>query len=87
MRTELHRALRIIAIVTAAGLSFMAAGNLQNQSALTSFIFGATGVTMFIAIALLTIYGVKGNVSSDDFDSTIKNAAQQIATKDDKDKK
>ena len=87
MRTELHRALRIIAIVTAAGLSFMAAGNFWDQSALSSFIFGATGVAMFIAIALLTIYGVKGNVSSDDFDSTIKNAAQQIQTKDDKDKK
>lgn len=87
MRTELHRALRIIAIITAAGLSFMAAGNFWEQSALTSFVFGATGVAMFIAIALLTIFGVKGQITSEDFDSTIKNAAQQIQTKDDKEKK
>ena len=77
-----------MAIVSAAGLSFMAAGNIYNQSALTAFLFGATGVGLFIAIALLTLFGVKGDVSDTDFDSTIKNAAQQIQSKDEaKDKK
>jgi hypothetical protein len=79
-----HRALRILAIISAAGLSFMAAGNFWEQNALTSFLFGATGVAMFIAIALLTIYGVKGYLTDTDFDATIKNAAQQIQSKDDK---
>lgn len=62
----------------------MAAGNIYNQSAFTAFLFGATGVGLFIAIALLTLFGVKGNVSDTDFDATIKNAAQQIQSKDDK---
>lgn len=84
MRKVQHRALRIIAIVTAAGLSFMAAGNFYEQSAFTSFLFGATGVGLFIAIALLTLFGVKGKVTDDDFDATIKNAAQQIQSKDEK---
>lgn len=84
MRKVQHRALRILAIVSAAGLSFMAAGNFWEQNALTSFLFGATGVAMFIAIALLTLFGVKGKVSDADFDATINNAAQQIQSKDDK---
>lgn len=84
MRKVQHRALRILAIVSAAGLSFMAAGNFWEQNALTSFLFGATGVAMFIAIALLTLFGVKGKVTDTDFDATIQNAAQQIQTKEDK---
>lgn len=84
MRKVQHRALRILAIVSAAGLSFMAAGNFWEQNALTSFLFGATGVAMFIAIALLTLFGVKGKVSDADFDATINNAAQQIQSKDEK---
>lgn len=84
MRKVQHRALRILAIVSAAGLSFMAAGNFWEQNALTSFLFGATGVAMFIAIALLTLFGVKGRVTDQDFDATINNAAQQIQTKEDK---
>lgn len=62
----------------------MAAGNFWEQNALTSFLFGATGVAMFIAIALLTLFGVKGRVTDQDFDATINNAAQQIQTKEDK---
>jgi hypothetical protein len=84
LRKVQHRALRIVAIVTAAGLSFMAAGNFWEQNALTSFLFGATGVGLFIAIALLTLFGVKGKVSEADFDATINNAAQQIQSKEDK---
>lgn len=75
----------------AAGLSALGAGNIpiNGINALDSFMFGASMIMLFVAIALFTIYAVKGELPDADFDSTINSAVQQIQAKDEntKDKK
>lgn len=61
----------------------MAAGNLQQMTAWDSFQLGAKGVALIIAIALLSVWGVKGRLPREDFDAIMLTAAQQIQTKQD----
>lgn len=73
---------RIIALVVLGGLSALGAGNVpfNEMDALDSFLFGASMIFLFTAIALLAIYVVKGNLPQADFDETMKTAVQQIQT-------
>lgn len=86
MRKIHKRALRLLSLLMAAGLSALGAGNIpiNGINALDSFLFGASMILLFVAIILFTIYALKGELPDRDFDATIESAVQQIQSKDEK---
>lgn len=82
----IQRLARIFALGVAAGIYFMAAGNIWDYSAFDSAKLGATGIVLGLVAALLVIYAVKGFISDKDFDSAIYDSVQEMQSKTNKDK-
>jgi len=75
------RTLRVLAFTSAAGLSFMGAGNALNFGALESAAFGAIGSLMGLMIGLLFNYALDGVLSDEEFDANIKQAVDTVNSK------
>lgn len=74
----IKRALRVTAFTSAAGLSFMGAGNVMGFPAMQSAMFGALGSLTGLIIGLLLNYAVDGVLSDQDFDNNMKQSVETL---------
>lgn len=74
-----RRLWRIIAICAGVGLAAPSAGSAIGMDFVTSAVFGALMVLISLVSTLLITFGVKDGVSDEEFDKTLREAAERAA--------